>query len=68
MLNVGDGDALLSPCRSRATTSRSIGDNGKMLIFPLAELPGEARGKGVKLQRYKDGGLADLRTLERPRA
>jgi topoisomerase IV subunit A len=33
-----------------------------MLIFPLSEMPEMARGKGVRLQRYKDGGrtLADL--------
>ncbi|MGI8840456.1 MAG: DNA topoisomerase IV subunit A [Caulobacteraceae bacterium] len=36
-----------------------IGDNGKILIFPLAELPRMARGKGVKLQNYREGGLRD---------
>ena len=36
-----------------------IGDNRKLLIFPLAQAPEMARGKGVRLQRYKDGGLAD---------
>ena len=39
--------------------SRSIGENRKMLVFPLAELPELARGQGVTLQRYRDGGLAD---------
>ncbi|MDP2122020.1 MAG: DNA topoisomerase IV subunit A [Hoeflea sp.] len=38
-----------------------IGDNRKMLIFPLAQLPEMSRGKGVRLQRYKDGGVADIR-------
>jgi topoisomerase-4 subunit A len=37
----------------------TIGDNGKVLIFPIAELPEMPRGKGVKLQTYKDGGLRD---------
>ena len=37
----------------------TIGKNRKLLIFPLAELPEMPRGKGVKLQAYKDGGLAD---------
>ncbi len=37
-----------------------IGENRKMLVFPLAELPEMGRGKGVKLQRYKDGGLKDI--------
>jgi len=36
-----------------------VGDNGKVLIFPLAELPEMARGKGVKLQSYREGGLRD---------
>ena len=40
-----------------------IGENRKMLVFPLAELPELARGQGVALQRYRDGGLADVTTL-----
>ncbi|UTP41484.1 DNA topoisomerase IV subunit A [Phenylobacterium sp. LH3H17] len=36
-----------------------IGDNGKILIFPMAELPEMPRGKGVKLQSYREGGLRD---------
>ncbi len=36
-----------------------IGDNGKVLIFPLEELPEMPRGKGVKLQSYREGGLRD---------
>ncbi|MDX9998492.1 MAG: DNA topoisomerase IV subunit A [Phenylobacterium sp.] len=36
-----------------------IGDNGKILIFPASELPEMARGKGVKLQSYREGGLRD---------
>ncbi|QIL02320.1 DNA topoisomerase IV subunit A [Sphingomonas sinipercae] len=37
-----------------------IGDNRKLLVFPLAELPEMTRGQGVLLQRYRDGGLADV--------
>jgi topoisomerase IV subunit A len=36
-----------------------VGDNRKLVAFPLAELPEMAKGQGVTLQRYKDGGLAD---------
>lgn len=36
-----------------------IGDNRKMLVFPLADIPHMARGKGVRLQKYKDGGIRD---------
>jgi topoisomerase-4 subunit A len=38
-----------------------IGENRKLLLFPLKELPEMPRGKGVRLQRYKDGGLADAK-------
>jgi topoisomerase-4 subunit A len=40
-----------------------IGQNRKMLVFPLAELPEMGRGKGVRLQAFRDGGLADVVTL-----
>ncbi len=40
-----------------------VGENRKLLVFPLADLPEMARGKGVRLQSYKDGGLSDLTTL-----
>ncbi len=36
-----------------------LGENRKLLIFPLEQLPQMARGKGVRLQKYRDGGLAD---------
>lgn len=41
----------------------SIGTNRKMLVFPMAELPEMGRGKGVILQRFKDGKLSDLKTF-----
>jgi topoisomerase-4 subunit A len=40
-----------------------IGENRKMLVFPLAQLPVMARGQGVALQKYKDGSVADATTL-----
>jgi topoisomerase-4 subunit A len=40
-----------------------VGDNRKLLVFPLSDLPEMARGKGVRLQRYKDGGLSDVTTV-----
>ncbi len=40
-----------------------IGQNRRLLIFPLSELPEMTRGRGVRLQRYKDGGLADARSF-----
>jgi topoisomerase-4 subunit A len=40
-----------------------IGENRKLLVFPLDQLAEMTRGKGVRLQRYKDGGLADIKTF-----
>ncbi|MET0245220.1 MAG: DNA topoisomerase IV subunit A [Sphingomonas sp.] len=40
-----------------------IGDNRKMLVYPLSEVAELARGQGVQLQRYRDGGLSDVRTF-----
>ncbi len=42
-----------------------VGDNRKMLVFALSELPEMAKGKGVRLQKYKDGGLSDATTFLR---
>lgn len=38
-----------------------VGENRKLLVFPLADVPELGRGKGVRLQRYKDGGVSDIR-------
>lgn len=40
-----------------------VGENRKVLIFAVEELPEMGRGKGVRLQKYKDGGLSDLTTF-----
>ncbi len=40
-----------------------VGENRKMLVFPLTDIPELARGKGVRLQRYKDGGVSDIRVF-----
>ena len=41
----------------------AIGQNRKILIFDIEDLPQMGRGKGVRLQKYKDGGLADITTF-----
>ena len=40
-----------------------VGENRKLLVFALDQLPEMGRGKGVRLQKYKDGGLSDLKTF-----
>ncbi len=63
VLNVGAGDeaAVCTPVEGDSVAV--LGDNRKLLLFPLKELPEMPRGKGVRLQRYKDGGLADAKTF-----
>ncbi|HEY7765171.1 MAG TPA: DNA topoisomerase IV subunit A [Aestuariivirgaceae bacterium] len=46
-----------------ATHLAVIGENRKLLILPLSEVPEMSRGKGVRLQKYKEGGLSDARTF-----
>ena len=41
-----------------------VGENRKVLIFPLEQVPEMTRGRGVRLQRYKDGGLSDVKTFQ----
>ena len=40
-----------------------VGENRKVLVFPVDDLPQMGRGKGVRLQSYKDGGLSDATTF-----
>ena len=40
-----------------------VGENRKMLIFPLSQVPEMTRGKGVRLQKYKDGGIRDAKVF-----
>jgi topoisomerase IV subunit A len=40
-----------------------IGENRKILAFPISQLPEMGRGRGVTLQKYKDGGLSDVVTI-----
>ena len=63
VLNVGSKGAAISqpvpPAGQGGDHLAVIGDNGKILIFPTSELPEMPRGKGVKLQTYREGGLRD---------
>jgi len=63
VLNLRDGARALI-CKPVAGDHVAVvGENRKMLVFALDELPEMARGKGVRLQKFKDGGLSDLTTL-----
>ena len=63
VLNVKDGIRLLVVKPVEGNVVAVVGENRKVLIFPLDELPEMGRGKGVRLQKYKDGGLSDAKTF-----
>ncbi|MFM8745880.1 MAG: DNA topoisomerase IV subunit A [Aestuariivirga sp.] len=55
--------AVCTAVPEAASHVAAIGENRKLLIFRLDEVPEMARGKGVRLQRYKDGGLSDAKAF-----
>jgi topoisomerase-4 subunit A len=61
LVNVRPGArvALVRAIPDGADAIAVVGENRKLLVFPLSELPELARGQGVTLQRYRDGGLSD---------
>jgi topoisomerase IV subunit A len=65
VLNVEAGTEAIVCVAVDGDSVAVIGDNRKLLLFPLKELPEMPRGKGVRLQRYKDGGLADATVFKK---
>jgi topoisomerase-4 subunit A len=61
VLNLGEGARAVVCVPAEGDTVAVIGENRKLLFFPLSELPEMTRGRGVALQKYKDGQLADAR-------
>jgi topoisomerase-4 subunit A len=64
VLNVKVPDRACALTTIEGELVASIGENRKMVIFPLEQVPEMARGAGVRLQRFKDGGLSDLKTFK----
>jgi topoisomerase IV subunit A len=64
VLNVSEGEEARLVVPVFGDTVATIGDNRKLLVFPLAEVNEMNRGKGVILQRIKDGALMDVRVFE----
>ena len=59
------GDARAVACYTvNGDMVASVGVNRKLIVFPLSEVPEMTRGKGVILQRFKDGGLADIAVFD----
>jgi topoisomerase IV subunit A len=64
VLNVKAPDAARAVTPVEGDLIAAIGENRKMVIFAMAQVPEMTRGRGVRLQRYKDGGLSDIKTFE----
>ena len=64
ILNLAEGERA-ALCRPAGGDSVAVlGDNRRLLVFPLAELNEMSRGRGVRLQKYKEGGLADAQVFD----
>ncbi len=64
VLNVKPPDEARALAPVEGEFVASIGENRKMVIFARDQVPEMTRGRGVRLQRYKDGGLSDIKTFE----
>src|SRR5438477_9559965 len=64
VLNVKPPDQARAVAPVEGDLVAAIGENRKMLLFPIEQMPDMTRGRGVRLQRYKDGGLSDIKTFE----
>ena len=66
VMNLNDSEQVLRfrPLSEGDDHVAVIGENRKLLLFPLDQLPEMSRGRGVLLQRYRDGGLSDIKAFK----
>jgi topoisomerase-4 subunit A len=62
VLNLDPPDVARFAVKAKGDMVATVGENRKLLCFPLADVPEMPRGKGVRLQTMREGGLADLAT------
>jgi topoisomerase-4 subunit A len=65
IMTLGDGARATACAPASGDTVAVIGENRKLLLFPLAEMPALNRGRGVILQKYRGGGLSDVKVFDR---
>ena len=65
VLNLAPGAEAVACRPADGDTVAVVGENRKLLLFPAADLPVMARGRGVVLQRTRDGGLADAMVFDK---
>lgn len=64
IMNVAAGEKTMFCKKITGDMVATVGDNRKILVFKLEEIPTMARGRGVCLQKYKDGGLSDIQIFK----
>ena len=64
VLNVTLPDTARALAVIEGDLAATIGENRKLVIFPLEQVPEMTRGRGVRLQRFKDGELSDIKTFK----
>ena len=62
-LNVDPGAKAVIAAPAEGDHVAIVGENRKLLVFPLSQVPEMTRGKGVRLQRYRDGGVSDAKVF-----
>ena len=65
IMNLADGEKAVVCKKIVGDMMAIVGENRKLLIFPIEEIPSMARGRGVTLQKYKDGGLSDIQIFKK---
>jgi len=65
IMSPAKGDVACTMVRVAGDFVAVVGENRKLLVFPIEQVPTLAKGRGVRLQRYKDGGLSDIATFDR---
>jgi len=64
VLGVDPPDVAIAAAPVEGDTVAVIGENRKLLLFPLNQVPEMSRGRGVRLQRYREGGLSDIKVFD----
>lgn len=63
IMTLGEGARALACLDKEGDLVAIIGENRKLLLFPVTDLPSMSRGRGVTLQKYKQGGVSDLKMI-----
>ena len=64
IMNLADGEQAMFCKKITGDMVAIVGENRKLLVFKVEEIPFMARGRGVTLQKYKDGGMTDIQIFD----